>query len=55
MEHLNPRYAQVVALTKPTEREQSQWYFQRYVDHLPRGAKWSFSTAVGTTAPAWNA
>ena len=35
MEHLNPRYARVVALTKPTEREQRQWYFQRYVQHLP--------------------
>jgi polyphosphate kinase len=35
MEHLNPRYARVVALVKPTEREQRQWYFQRYVRHLP--------------------
>ena len=35
MEHLNPRGAHVVALEKPTEREQSQWYFQRYVAHLP--------------------
>jgi polyphosphate kinase 2 len=35
MEHLNPRYARVVALTKPSDREQSQWYFQRYVQHLP--------------------
>jgi polyphosphate kinase len=34
-EHLNPRGAQVVALLKPTEREQTQWYFQRYVEHLP--------------------
>lgn len=34
-EHLNPRGANVVALTKPTEREQSQWYLQRYVAHLP--------------------
>jgi polyphosphate kinase len=34
-EHLNPRGATVVALNKPTEREQSQWYFQRYVPHLP--------------------
>lgn len=32
---LNPRVVQVVALTKPTEREKSQWYFQRYVAHLP--------------------
>ena len=35
MEHLNPRGARVVALEKPTEREQNQWYFQRYVSHLP--------------------
>jgi polyphosphate kinase len=34
-EHLNPRGAQVVALAKPTERESTQWYFQRYVEHLP--------------------
>lgn len=35
IEHLNPRGCQVIALEKPTERERSQWYFQRYVDHLP--------------------
>ena len=35
MEHLNPRGARIVALDKPTERERSQWYFQRYVAHLP--------------------
>ena len=34
-EHLNPRGAHVVALEKPSEREQTQWYFQRYVQHLP--------------------
>ncbi len=33
--HLNPRHARVVALPKPTERERGQWYFQRYVAHLP--------------------
>lgn len=32
---LNPRVCRVVALTKPTEREKTQWYFQRYVAHLP--------------------
>lgn len=37
MEHLNPRGARVVALEKPTERERTQWYFQRYVSHLPAG------------------
>ena len=35
MEHLNPRGARVVALEKPTEKERTQWYFQRYVNHLP--------------------
>ncbi|WP_084369580.1 polyphosphate kinase 2 [Microbispora sp. ATCC PTA-5024] len=35
MEHLNPRGAQVVALEKPSERERTQWYFQRYIAHLP--------------------
>lgn len=34
-ENLNPRVAHVVALSKPTEREQGEWYFQRYVEHLP--------------------
>lgn len=34
-ENLNPRVAKVVALSKPTEREQGEWYFQRYVQHLP--------------------
>ena len=35
MEHLNPRGARVVALEKPSERESTQWYFQRYIAHLP--------------------
>ncbi|AGW89520.1 MULTISPECIES: polyphosphate kinase 2 [Cupriavidus] len=35
MEHMNPRGARVVALEKPTESERGQWYFQRYVQHLP--------------------
>jgi hypothetical protein len=35
MEHLNPRGANVVALTKPTPIEAGQWYFQRYMPHLP--------------------
>lgn len=34
-EHLNPRQARVVALNKPTDEERGQWYFQRYIDHLP--------------------
>jgi polyphosphate kinase 2 len=35
MEHLNPRGARVVALEKPSEVERGQWYFQRYINHLP--------------------
>ncbi|WP_030436701.1 polyphosphate kinase 2 [Actinoplanes subtropicus] len=35
MEHLNPRGASVVALEKPSERESTQWYYQRYIAHLP--------------------
>ena len=35
MEHLNPRGARVVALEKPTDTERGQWYFQRYIQHLP--------------------
>ena len=38
-EHLNPRGARVVALEKPTERERGQWYFQRYVEHLPTAGR----------------
>jgi polyphosphate kinase len=39
MEHLNPRSARVVALEKPTEIEKTQWYFQRYISHLPSGGE----------------
>ncbi len=39
MEHLNPRVVRIAALPKPTEREQSEWYFQRYVNHLPAGGE----------------
>lgn len=35
MEHLNPRGARVIALEKPTDAERGQWYFQRYITHLP--------------------
>jgi len=38
-QRLNPRVVKVVALPAPTEREQSQWYFQRYVPHLPAGGE----------------
>ncbi len=39
MEHLNPRTARVVALQKPTEREKTQWYFQRYISQFPSGGE----------------
>src|SRR5690606_14409955 len=39
MEHLNPRGARVVALEKPSDRERTQWYFQRYVEKLPSGGE----------------
>jgi polyphosphate kinase 2 len=35
MEHLNPRGARIVALEKPNEKERTEWYFQRYISHLP--------------------
>ena len=38
-EHVNPRGARVVALPKPTDRERSQWYLQRYIGHLPAGGE----------------
>ena len=39
MEHLNPRGANVVALEKPSEVERGQWYFQRYIQHLPTASE----------------
>jgi len=38
-EYLNPRWCRVAALPAPTDREHSQWYFQRYVEHLPAGGE----------------
>ena len=52
-ERTNPRVCRVVALPAPTEREKTQWYFQRYVAApARRPARWCCSTAAGTTAPA---
>jgi len=42
VEHLNPRSMRVVALPKPTEVEKGQWYFQRYVKHLPNPGELAF-------------
>ena len=41
-ENLNPRGARVVALSKPSDEERTQWYFQRYIDHLPSGGEIAF-------------
>ena len=42
MEHLNPRAARVVALNKPSDQEKGQWFFQRYVEHLPTAGEMVF-------------
>ena len=42
MEHLNPRTARVVALNKPTDEERGQWFFQRYITHLPTSGEMVF-------------
>ena len=55
LERVNPRHARSVALSKPTEVERGQWYFQRYVATCRRPATWSSSTAPGTTVPASSA
>ena len=46
-----PRVFRVVALPAPSDREKSQMYIQRYIQHFPAPARWSSLTAVGTTAP----
>src|SRR4051812_7596031 len=55
-EHLNPRAARVVALTKPTETERGQWYFHRYIAQLPTAGEIVLfdRSWAGTTAPASN-
>ncbi|WP_298863043.1 polyphosphate kinase 2 [uncultured Sulfitobacter sp.] len=40
--NLNPRLAHVIALSKPTEKERSEWYFQRYIEHLPAAGEMVF-------------
>jgi polyphosphate kinase 2 len=42
MEHLNPRFARVVALNKPSDIERGQWFFQRYIEHLPTAGEMVF-------------
>ncbi|KAG1647396.1 Polyphosphate:ADP/GDP phosphotransferase [Nymphon striatum] len=45
-EHLNPREARVVALNKPSDEERGQWYFQRYVKHLPTAGEMVLSQTL---------
>lgn len=42
MEHLNPRFARIVALNKPSDVEKGQWFFQRYIQHLPTAGEMVF-------------
>jgi polyphosphate kinase 2 (PPK2 family) len=54
-QYLNPRVARIAALPAPSPREQSQWYFQRYIQHMPAGVGRSrCSTGPGTTGPVSN-
>ena len=53
-ECLSPRICRVAALPQPTEREKTQWYFQRYAAHLPAGARSCSSTGVGITGRGWS-
>lgn len=53
-QRLNPRVCRVAALPAPNDRERTQWYFQRYVSHLPAAGRSCCSTAAGTTAPGWS-
>ena len=48
-QRLNPRVCRVAALPAPNNREKTQWYFQRYVEHLPAAGE-----IVGIIAPGWS-
>jgi polyphosphate kinase 2 (PPK2 family) len=51
-QYLNPRFAQIVALPAPTERDRTQWYFQRYAEHLPAAGHAVLFDRSCTTGPA---
>src|SRR5262249_16378392 len=53
-QYLNPRVARIVALPTPTERQRTQWYFQRYVEHLPAACGPAGGTA-GRALSTWGA
>ena len=46
-ERINPRHIRIVALPKPSEDEQSQWYFQRYIEQFPKAGEMVFLIEVG--------
>ena len=52
VEHLSPRETRVVALGRPSDHEQAEWYFQRHVSHLPAAGEFVLFTPAGTTARA---
>lgn len=52
-EYLSPRVATIAALPAPSDRERGQWYFQRYIAHLPAKGRSCCSTGPGTTGPVW--
>ncbi len=52
LKNLNPRFNSTVALPKPSDREQTQWYFQRYVDWLPASGEQVLFDPAGTTGRA---
>ena len=51
VQHLSPRETRVVALGKPSDRDLTSWYFQRYVPYLPRRRNSCSLTVVGITVP----
>ena len=53
-EKVSPRVFRVVALPSPSDREKSQLFLQRYMQHFPAAGEIVISTAAGTTAPVWN-
>ena len=53
-EYLNPRMCRVVALPAPSQRETTQWYFQRYTEHFPAAGEMVLRIGAGTTAPEWS-
>ena len=50
-EYLNPRWCRIAALPAPSDREEGQWYFQRYITHLPAGGEIVLFDQAGTTGP----